>query len=465
MKKVEGEVVRDLTIAYIGGGSRGWAWKLMSDLAIEGQLNGTVRLYDIDLESARDNAIIGQKINALPEANSDWEYVVSPTIKEALVGADFVVISILPGTFDEMESDVHQPEKYGIYQSVGDTAGPGGLIRALRTIPMYVDFAHAIEEYCPDAWVINYTNPMALCTRTLYKVFPQIKAFGCCHEVFATQRLLAEMINDMLGLPIPPREEIIINVLGINHFTWFDEVSWKGIDLIPLYRDFIEKYRKTGYHLKQLGNWMMTNPYFRSPEKVKFDLFRRYGLIAAAGDRHLAEFMPPWYLKNQETIKEWGFAITPVSYRKENKMVLEKQGKRLVSGEEAPKLLPSGEEGVRQMKALLGLGNFVTNVNLPNVGQLEGAPLGSVVETNAFFKHDAIHPVFAGPLPAGLNGLVMRHISNHETILQAALTFDKDLAFQGFVNDPNVAIGVDDAWKLFNEMLVNTKKYLQAWNI
>ena len=117
------------------------------------------------------------------------------------------------------------------------------------------------------------------------------------------------------------------------------------------------------------------------------------------------------------------------------------------------------------MKALLGLGNFVTNVNLPNVGQLEGAPLGSVVETNAFFKHDAIHPVFAGPLPAGLNGLVMRHISNHETILQAALTFDKDLAFQGFVNDPNVAIGVDDAWKLFNEMLVNTKKYLQAWNI
>ena len=116
---------------------------------------------------------------------------------EALTGADFVVISILPGTFDEMESDVHAPEKYGIYQPVGDTTGPGGIVRALRTIPMIQEIARAVEEYCPDAWVINYTNPMAMCVKTLYETFPKIKAFGCCHEVFGTQSLLKAALDDM----------------------------------------------------------------------------------------------------------------------------------------------------------------------------------------------------------------------------------------------------------------------------
>lgn len=103
-----------------------------------------------------------------------------------MTGADFVVISILPGIFDEMEFDVHLPERLGIWQSVGDTAGPGGMIRALRSIPMFVEIAEAIKAYSPDAWVINYTNPMSLLVKTLYTVFPEIKAFGCCHEVFGT---------------------------------------------------------------------------------------------------------------------------------------------------------------------------------------------------------------------------------------------------------------------------------------
>lgn len=131
----------NVKIAYIGGGSRGWAWGLMSDLA-------------------------------------KWTYQCYPTLEETLKDVDFVVISILPGTFDEMESDVHEPEKYGIYQSVGDSTGPGGIIRALRTIPMFEVIGNAICENCPNAWVINYTNPMSVCVAALYKVFPQIKAFG-----------------------------------------------------------------------------------------------------------------------------------------------------------------------------------------------------------------------------------------------------------------------------------------------
>lgn len=171
----------DVQIAYIGGGSRGWAWTFMTDLALEPDMSGSIRLYDIDMEAARANEKIGNDITARDEAKGKWKYQTCPDLESALTGADFVVISILPGTFDEMESDVHLPERLHIYQSVGDTAGPGGMVRALRTIPMFVEIAEAVKAYAPKAWVINYTNPMSLCVKTLYHVFPEIKAFGCCH--------------------------------------------------------------------------------------------------------------------------------------------------------------------------------------------------------------------------------------------------------------------------------------------
>lgn len=466
MKNTNGDIARDVRIAYIGGGSRGWAWKLMSDLALEPHMHGEVRLYDINQQAAQDNALIGNKISALPQSCSQWRYRAAATLAEALEGVDFVVMSIVPGTFEQMRSDVHAPEQYGIYQAVGDTAGPGGLLRALRTVPIYAEFARAVRQYCPDAWVINYTNPMALCTRVLYAVFPQIKAFGCCHEVFGTQKLLAAAINDMLGEPTPPREDISINVLGINHFTWLDAASWQGMDLFPLYREFADKHYTDGWKDKELENWMTKDAVFRSRHRVKFDLFRRFGLIAAAGDRHLAEFMPAsWYLKNPQTVADWAFGLTPVDWRIQNRDKLEQQAKRLVSAEEAPTLMPSGEEGVRQMKALLGLGDFVTNVNLPNVGQLAGAPLQAVVETNASFTRDGVRPVFAGALPQGLHAIVMRHIQNQETTLQAALQCDKELAFQAFVNDPLVNIDMDDARVLFEQMLHNTRDWLPGWKL
>ena len=216
MKRIEGRV-EELKIAYIGGGSRGWARGLMSDLALEERISGTVYLYDIDLEAAEDNAIIGNKMKSLPANKSDWNYIAVSNIEEALIGADFVVLSVLPGTFDEMQSDVHAPEEYGIYQSVGDTVGPGGVLRAMRTIPIYKYFGEQIKQHCPNAWVINYTNPMTICTKTLYEVFPEIKAFGCCHEVFGTQEFIANVYNEKTGAKAQ-RYDIDVNIFGINHF-------------------------------------------------------------------------------------------------------------------------------------------------------------------------------------------------------------------------------------------------------
>lgn len=238
--KFESDQASDLRIAYIGGGSRGWARGFMSNLSREKSLSGTVALYDIDREAAEDNRVIGNALMGRSDVNGGWKFEVADTLADSLRGADFVVISILPGTFDEMESDVHAPEKYGIYQSVGDTTGPGGIVRALRTLPMYVEIANAIKDCAPGAWVINYTNPMTLCVRTLYEVFPQVKAFGCCHEVFGTQKLLSRMLEDQAGVKDVPREAIHINVLGVNHFTWIDKAAYGHTDLFPLYGSLLK---------------------------------------------------------------------------------------------------------------------------------------------------------------------------------------------------------------------------------
>ncbi len=451
--------VEDLKIAYIGGGSRGWAWGLMSDLAMADDISGDVYLYDIDYEAAKNNEVIGNKVKDLPDSKSVWNYKAVETIGEALTGANFVVISILPGTFKEMESDVHTPEKYGIYQSVGDTSGPGGLIRALRTVPMFEEIALAIKEYCPEAWVINYTNPMTVCTRTLYATFPEIKAFGCCHEVFGTQKLLVRALQDICGMPFMPREEIKVNVLGVNHFTWFDKAQFRDIDLFDVYEKFCDKYAESGYTEPVDTNWQ--NKMFPSHERVKMDLFKRFGLIAAAGDRHLAEFCPgKWYIENPEKVEEWQYKLTPVSFRFEDLEKRLARSKRLLSGEEAFVLKPTGEEGVEQMRALLGLRDLITNVNIPNYGQVTNLPIGAVVETNATFRTNELEPVFVGDIPSSIYPLISRICGQQELTVEAAMERDLEKAFKVFINDPLVPLSVEDARKLFNEMVENTKSYL-----
>ena len=435
----------------------------MTDLANEPSMCGTLRLYDIDRESAEANKIIGEKIAADPRAVSRWSYTVEPSLKSALTGADFVIISILPGTFDEMEYDVHLPERLGIYQSVGDTAGPGGFMRALRTLPMIAEIGEAVKQYAPEAWVLNFTNPMTTCIRTLYTVFPQIRAMGCCHEVFGTQKLLAAMLEEMAGISGVPRQEIRTGVTGINHFTWLYSASYNGIDLMPMYREFTEKYKDEGYARGKDANWM--NDSFCCNHRVKFDLFRRYGLIAAAGDRHLVEFLPGWYLRDPETVRSWGFGLTTVAHRKKGRLDRLARQQRLVSGEEAPKLDSSGEEGCLLMRALLGLGDMVSNVNLPNRGQVPGLPMGAVVETNALFRKNEIAPVLTPPLPQGLDALIGHQVAIQEATVTAALTCDYTLALNTFLSDPQMCrVALEDGKQLFRDMLAGTAAYLpEQW--
>ena len=463
----ENHKVSGIRLAYIGGGSRGWAWTFMTDLAMEPSLSGEVVLYDIDHPAARANEIIGNKISAMPGSLGRWHYTVADTLQEALTGADFVVISILPGTFDEMDVDVHMPERLNIWQSVGDTAGPGGIIRALRTLPMYVPIAEAIRDCCPDAWVINYTNPMALCVKVLYHVFPKIKAFGCCHEVFNTQTVLAAAAAEMLGIPAPRRQDIHVNVLGINHFTWFDAASYEGVDLFPVYRDFAEKHWEDGWHDPKKP-WQAST--YHCAHRVKMDLFRRFGYIAAAGDRHLVEFMPgDEYLKDPETVTAWKYSLTPVQHRRDNLKERLEKSRALAAGEREVEMEPSGEEGILLIKALAGLGRVVSNVNLPNGGQIPNLPLGAVVETNAVFDKNSVRPVLAGAVSEELKALILPHVENHDLTLQAALSCDRELVVRAFLNDPNVKAKCTDEAAirgLVDDMIAGTMKYLpEGWRL
>lgn len=452
----------EVKIAYIGGGSRGWAWGLMSDLATAGDMDGEVYLYDIDFEAAKANETIGNMYNDLDGATSKWTYKAVETIGEALTGADFVVISILPGTFDEMESDVHAPEKYNIYQPVGDTVGPGGIVRAMRTIPMYEEIAENIKKYSPEAWVINYTNPMTLCVKTLYRVFPEIKAFGCCHEVFGTQEFLAKMLKMEFGIEAT-RNEIKVNPVAVNHFTWFTKAQYKDMDLFPIYKEFCEKY-PDGVAEGGHKNW--ANNSFASADKVKMDLFRKFGFIAAAGDRHLAEFCPgKWYLESPERVDEMHFGLTTVDWRKKDLEERLLKSRKLLSGELKPEIKNTGEEGVNQMRALLGLEDLVTNVNIPNYGQIPNLPLGAVVESNALFTADNVTPVFAGNVPEEIYALVSRVCGEQEVVSQAIADRDMNKIFNAFANDQLVTCSLSEAKELFKEMVNNTKKYLTDFDL
>lgn len=399
---------------------------------------------------------------AHPNAVGHWDFIVSPTLEDALKGADFVFISILPGTFDQMEDYVHIPEKWGILQPVGDTAGVSGLFRALIMMPMYEVFAKAIEKHCPSAWVFNFTNPMTMCVQILYHVFPKIKAFGNCHEVFSTQKILAKALEEKTGIKAK-HLDIHINPLGINHFTWITSASYQDINLFPIYREFALRHHKDGLDEGKYPNGMTV---FQSAEKVKLDLFLKTGVIAAAGDRHLVEFLPQsMYLKDRDMVRDWKFFLTTVAFRKANMEKGNRSAQNIIAGKEAVKMEPSGEEGIAQLKALLGLEELVTNVNIPNVGQISNLPLGQVVETNALFRKDYVAPVFAGSLPPFALEFTNHHVHTHRALIQAFDHRDLSFARKALHQDPSVShLPAKEVDAMFEEIATKMSPYLDYYN-
>lgn len=450
----------ELKIAHVGGGSRYWARELLSELAQSPRLSGTVALYDLDHAAAVKNVAISAAIFNRPEAKTRFNVEAVRQLKDALRGADIVLLSIEPGPTTMRYADLEIPAKHGILQTVGDTTGPGGILRGLRSVSIYSEFARAIAKHCPKAWVINYTNPMTLCTAALYAEMPSIKAFGCCHEVFHTQERLAKFVAEWFGVPTPARQEIAIELNGINHFTWVTRATWKNHDLLARLRS-----HNTGPGtFRSKAAFARANRraqrWFTSANLVAFDLFRRFGALGAAGDRHLAEFVP-WYATDEATLHRWGVVATPYAWRLQRA----RQKDQPISHYQKLPLRPSIEEGVKLMEAIAGHAPIDTNVNLPNRGQSFDLPFGHIVETNAQFSRDCVSPLKTRPLPPGALALVRRVVDVQQLTLQAARTRDVDLAFQAVLADPLTRIPTDEAWRMFKAMLAFARSMLPGWRL
>ena len=458
--------MKRIKLAYIGGGSKAWARVFMNDLALTEGLTGEIALYDIDRAAAVRNQRIGERINALPEAVAQWRYTVADSLEAALTGADFVAISILPGTLEDMAADVHLPEQYGVYQSVGDTVGPGGVLRALRTVPLFEGFARAIRACCPDAWVINLTNPMTILCRTLFDVFPGIKAFGCCHEVFHAQDFLCCVVKEQLGVARPDRHELAVEASGINHFTWITEARWRDVDVMALLPEFMDRFYESGYC--EQGDdpqaFRGANPFLYG-NKVKMDLFRRFGALGAAGDRHLVEFMDGrWYIADRDAPERWLYHLTSVDYRKADQQRRIQEAQALADGRQPVILKRSDEELIALMKALLGLGPVVSNANVVNLGQVPQLPLGSVVENNCTFDRDRVTPLPAQPLPQGAAALVEQNARNIEALYAAIRARDLEAACRVFLAQPLLSrLDERQGRALFAKMVRATAGCLAPW--
>ena len=227
-------------ICIIGGGGRLWTIQFLKDLAYNRDTHGTVVLYDRDGEAARNNVAVARRIMAVNGAVGRFTVTSEEELGKALDGCTLIIISIEPGSTELRRGDLLLSEEYGILQSVGDTTGPGGIMRARRAIPLFVEFAAAIARHCPEAWVINYTNPMTLCTAALHAGFPAVKALGCCHEVFHTQDFLAERVSAWFSVPRPDRRQITVDLTGINHFTFVTAATWEGHDLMARLREDLQ---------------------------------------------------------------------------------------------------------------------------------------------------------------------------------------------------------------------------------
>jgi len=443
------QVKTAIKIAYIGGGSRSWARSLMQDLALSGLFEGSIALYDLDYPAAQKNAEVARHLFNRPEARCRFRVKAVKKLTDCLRNADFVVLSIEPGPTEAREADLEIPRRYGVIQPVGDSTGPGGILRGLRAVPVYAEYGRQIMEHCPQAWVINYTNPMTLCTRALHAAAPGIRAFGCCHEVFGTQRMLSQLAQKWFDDQSITRHAIAVDVTGVNHFTWVTAANWKGEDLMGRLEQHLADPSRFVDKTRQARERIRKQQYTGGEGLVALDLARRFGALGAAGDRHLVEFVP-WYARDEKTLHRWGVVCTPYAYR-----LAKREAKDIPPASYATReleLKASGEEGVRQMAALRGLGDFDTNVNLPNTGQSPDLPIGAVVETNAAFRHGALTPLVARPLPVGAALLVQHVVAVQELTLQAALTRNLALACQAMQTDPLVTLSPDNTERMFEEM-------------
>ena len=419
-------------ITIVGGGSFAWTPTIVRDIVVTEALQGsTICLYDIDPEAVKLTARAARR--CVRQAGARFKVETTGSRREALRGADFVILTISTGGLEAMRHDLEIPYRYDIYQPVGDTVGPGGLARALRNIPVVVDIARAMERHCPRAWLLNYTNPMTTLCRAVTRV-TSVRTIGLCHELYGTIRSIRRWFDLAPEVPIEAR------VGGINHLPWILGLSIDGEDGMAMLRRFV---RRRG----------------TSASAVKLELFKVYGALPAAGDRHLCEWFPYFLTRESDWGARFGVKLTTIEERYGWLEDARRRVKELAAGKRPFDLTPSQEAASRLIAGLATGAHAVDVMNLPNRGQLPDLPLDAVVETMGTAGPMGAQGFAVGPLPRGITGHLKKLVQMQELVVESALTGDRKLALEALLLDPLVK-EYSTAKRMLDELLRAHKPYL-----
>ncbi|MFH1022193.1 MAG: alpha-galactosidase [Planctomycetota bacterium] len=433
-------------IVFIGAGSLGFTRGLVRDLLTFPTLrDATISLVDINPERlafavrAVKSIIERGGYPARVEAHLDR--------RKALPGADFVVCTILAGGVQVWRHDIEIPMKYGVDINIGDTRGVAGIFRALRTVPVMRDIARDIERFCPDALLLNYTNPMAMLCRAMQRA-TDVRITGLCHSVQGTAGMLARWIGAPMG-------EITYVCAGLNHQAWYIAFKRNGKDVIPHLRKKVATDRKI----------------YRE-ELVRNEMFLHLGYYVTESSGHNSEYNW-WFRKRPDLVRRYcaphaGAGWNPGEHGYILKRYLHsekhwKQEMRAWFAKGAPiNLERGGEYAACIMNALLGGEPFEFNGNVPNTGLVENLIPHACVEVPVLANRRGLIPLHVGALPpqcAALNNLT---IASEEMAVEAALTGDADLVFQAVAIDPLTAavLSLAEIRKMTDEMLRKNRFHL-----
>lgn len=438
-------------IVIVGGGSYSWGPLFVRDLLIaEGLPDARIVLHDVDAQALATVGALAQDMvrrlgRGCVELQDDPE--------AALHAADFVILTITTGGLEAMRHDVEIPERYGVRQSVGDTVGPGGLLRALRNIPVVVDLAQRMERLCPHAWLLNYTNPMTTLCRAVAKT-SAIRTIGLCHEWLGVRRQLAAYFE--VGA-----DDFVARIAGINHLPWLLDLHVGGEDFMPRLHSLAAEVLAARGQAPGLTEENTRSTIDRG--MVKARLLQLYGALPVAGDRHVAEFFPFFLTAAADWGKAWGIDRTPIAERCQWRAEARAEIAQLREDQTALDafLARSSREAAGPIiTALWTRGRYDGIMNLPNCGQIADLPPDAVVETLGVIEDGAARGQPVGELPPALAGILRRHITNQELTVAAALSGSRELARQALLGDPLCPPDVDAAARMLDEMLAANRQYL-----
>lgn len=432
----------------VGGGSYNWAPRIICDMMCESALHcSEVHLLDPNLTAAQEVKDACERMNGT--LGSGFSFFTTNDEDTAFANADFIIIAISTGGLEMMKHDLEIPEKYGIYQTVGDTVGPGGWSRTLRNVPVFIKMAEKIEKLAPGAVVLNYTNPMAALTGAFYQ-FSNLKTVGLCHGVFSTFTLLEKMFE-------VKEKDISLLYGGINHFFWITDFTIKGQPGYPLLAEKLKDKTINDYlHANQKDEAGMVNH-----RSTLCDLFyRKYGLLTYTADRHTSEFFSGYLNNREDELGKYDLVRTSIDERTKKCENVRKITLELASGERKP-FTKSRETAVDIMKAFIENKPFIDVVNLPNIGQIDNLPRNAVVETLGQVDSRGFTPLAIGKLPEDVKPLIEIHCKNQIETLEAAVSGDRELAFQALINDPLCShLSVDETRAMGAELMAATAEWL-----